>query len=80
MHSDAELAGIERLMAQTLGVDVGELEVRAASEASARLAAQVDGQPRVKKKTNRGTKGANRKKTGDQKAMEKKRGDRGGEG
>ena len=48
-----------------------------AGEASARLAAQVDGQPRVRKK-NRGTKGANRKKTGDQKAMEKKQGDRGG--
>jgi len=68
-----------RQAARAMGVDVDELEVRTASETSARLAAQVDGQPRVRKRTSRGTKGANRKKTGDQKAMEKKQGDRGGE-
>ena len=66
-----------------LGVDVDELEVRATSEASARLAAQADGQPRVKKKTSRGSKGKKYKMTGDQMAAAERRdnwGDQGGAG
>jgi len=39
-----------RQAARALGVDVDELEVRVASETSARLAEQADGPARVKKK------------------------------
>ena len=71
-----------RQAARALGVDVDELEVRVASETSARLAT-LEGEPVgvKKKKTSRGTKGKKYRMTGDQKAAARRQddhGDRGG--